>query len=313
LYFSRFRASWNIGEKEFPMSGFRGMSAIITNICSSKFIVDIVSSGQKLKYHQEFRNNMSEMTVPEVTSVSEDNSSTMITFYPDFKLFGMDGFDADTITALGHRVQDIASIFRDCRVSLNGEKVLVDRFPMVYQSHLGSRYELVASRINKKWLIGVTVSQNSVFAQFSFVNGLETNRGGTHVEYVTKQIVEAIVSRLSGDVETAESAERVKSQLYVFVSVIIENPVFNGKNKEELCTRVEDFGSEWKINDVFVDSIMESVISDYIQYRGRKVRPKILVHRGGFERGFKQIMMKFGKRGQAMGGFHSGPKSYENV
>ena len=53
----------------------------------------------------------------------------------------------------------------------------------IYSSH-GSR-----------WEVAVAVSDGG-FAQTSFVNGISTSRGGTHVDHVTNQVVSAILAKV---------------------------------------------------------------------------------------------------------------------
>lgn len=42
-----------------------------------------------------------------------------------------------------------------------------------------------------RWQIIISISEGE-FRQVSFVNGICTTRGGTHVDYITSQIVEKI-------------------------------------------------------------------------------------------------------------------------
>ena len=50
---------------------------------------------------------------------------------------------------------------------------------------------------NDRWTIGICNSQTFNFQQVSFVNGINTNRGGKHVEYVVKQITSEMIKYIS--------------------------------------------------------------------------------------------------------------------
>ena len=47
---------------------------------------------------------------------------------------------------------------------------------------------IVFEQPDKRWEIAMSLSE-SQFQQVSFVNSISTNRGGTHVNYVTDKIV----------------------------------------------------------------------------------------------------------------------------
>ena len=63
---------------------------------------------------------------------------------------------------------------------IKGSKYLNDsELPKIYET------------VNERWEIGVSISEG-VFQQVSFVNGICTTKGGTHVNHVTDQITSAI-------------------------------------------------------------------------------------------------------------------------
>lgn len=99
--------------------------------------------------------------------------------------------------------------------------------------------------------------------QNSFVNGINTSQGGTHVEHVRDQIIkkirEYLVKKKIGDIEPSQ----LKDMFVIFVNSMIINPEFTSQTKEQLITPVRDtktkkgFGSAAEVSDKFIDRIMK--------------------------------------------------------
>lgn len=69
----------------------------------------------------------------------------------------------------------------------------------------------------------------------SFVNGICTTRGGTHVDYITNQIVEQIQEKIKKkDKNLNVKPFQIKAHLWVFVNALIINPTFDSQTKETL-------------------------------------------------------------------------------
>lgn len=79
----------------------------------------------------------------------------------------------------------------------------------------------------------------------SFVNSIATTKGGTHVNYVTDQLVaklQPIVNKKNKGAEV--KGHQIKAQLQVFVNALIENPTFDSQTKENMTLQRKAFGSE---------------------------------------------------------------------
>ncbi|CAI2184716.1 13296_t:CDS:2 [Funneliformis geosporum] len=116
LIFSQLFTSSNFDNKENNVSGGRnGIGAKLTNIYSTEFIVETISNGKK--YRQTFRNNMTVIELPIITSCSKgDGEYTLVTFKPDFQKFNMNRLDDDIIALLKKRVYDIASCVDEVQI-----------------------------------------------------------------------------------------------------------------------------------------------------------------------------------------------------
>lgn len=89
--------------------------------------------------------------------------------------------------------------------------------------------------------------------QVSFVNSINTIKGGTHVEYVTSQIASHVMSIVNKKNKNANlRPHNVKNHLWVFVNCLIDNPAFDSQTKETLTTRQGSFGSKCDLSQEFL-------------------------------------------------------------
>jgi DNA topoisomerase-2 len=72
--------------------------------------------------------------------------------------------------------------------------------------------------------------------QVSFVNGIYTSKGGTHVNYILDQITDKILSIVAKKKQPPLKPFQIKANLKLFISCLIENPSFDSQIKENLTT-----------------------------------------------------------------------------
>jgi DNA topoisomerase-2 len=94
--------------------------------------------------------------------------------------------------------------------------------------------------------------------QVSFVNGIATTRGGSHVDYVANKIATHVAHVVNDKKSKNTHAEvhDVKRHLWLFVNARIQNPTFDSQTKDFLTTPYESFGSKCDFSDVFLDKGM---------------------------------------------------------
>jgi DNA topoisomerase-2 len=263
LVFGHLLTSDNYDDTEKKVTGGRnGFGAKLTNIFSSRFIVETAVKGKK--YHQQWNSNMSRKSKPEIKSFSGE-PYTSVEFWPDLEKFGMKQLEADTVAFMRKRVYDVAgtSVER-CAVHLDGKKLPVKNF-RDYASlfHSGDTY--VHAHFGKRWEVLVAKSDGDGFQHCSFVNSISTPKGGTHVAHVLDQLVDSLQSKAKR--EAGKGAEikpvHVRNNLWVFVNCMVENPAFASQTKEQMTLKQSGFGSTCNINKAFIDEILEK--TDIIQ------------------------------------------------
>mmetsp|Transcript_21056 Transcript_21056/g.48766 ORF Transcript_21056/g.48766 Transcript_21056/m.48766 type:complete len:1366 (-) Transcript_21056:196-4293(-) len=299
LIFGHLLTSDNYDDNEQKVTGGRnGYGAKLTNVFSKKFIVETADKSVKKKFSQTFENNMTVKNKPKISDYNGEDY-TKVTFWPDFSKFGMTGLDNDIVSLMMKRAYDVAgSTSKKVKVHLNGSLLQISDFEGYVQLHVGDGAEggegqgVIYERCNENWEIAFAPS-DSGFQQVSFVNSINTIKGGTHVTYITDQLVEEIMkvvkSKNRGGMDI--KPQHVKNHLKVFVNALIVNPAFDSQTKETLTTKASKFGSTCEIPAKMMKQIMKSgVVENILDW----VRTKQKVDMGRQLKGAKNVTRVLG-------------------
>nr|CCA25924.1 DNA topoisomerase putative [Albugo laibachii Nc14] len=266
LVFGNLLTGSNFDDHSTRFTGGRhGYGAKLTNIFSNTFIVETGDTVTGMKYKQIWRNNMRELEEPHIEPLSAGvKDYTRISFSPDLKLFQLESLSTDILRLLKKRVYDVAGCVDDVKVSLNGSVIPISGFESYIRgfefhqklSTTKGNSNCVTSRVNKHWHIGVLPSEVG-FTQVSFVNGISTLRGGTHVlhvvEQITRRVADHIVKKYS---EINATPAQVKPYLAVYINCMIENPTFDSQMKECLTSRPSSFGTLCNLPERFFKAVI---------------------------------------------------------
>lgn len=267
MIFGELLTSSNYNKDEDKVTGGKnGYGAKLTNIFSKEFIVETVDAKRKLHFKQTFTNNMRTKSPPVITKYGGP-PFTQITFVPDLERFGLSGIDADMLALMKKRAYDIAAWTNDTvKVTYNGRVIQCANFEEYASMFLGpeSVRPRVYKKFNRNWEIIATYNDKEVFEQISFVNGINTIRGGKHVDYVANQICKQVAEYLCKKKKLNIKPIYVKNQLMVFVKATIVNPSFDGQTKETLTTAASKFGSTCTITTKFIQDLLKTGIEDRI-------------------------------------------------
>ncbi|KAK6928758.1 Histidine kinase/HSP90-like ATPase [Dillenia turbinata] len=246
--------------------GRNGYGAKLTNIFSTEFVIETADGRRQKKYKQVFSNNMGYKSNPVITKCKEGENWTKVTFKPDLAKFNMTHLEDDVVALMKKRVVDLAGCLgKTVKVELNGQRVPVKSFldyvNLYLQTASKNRPEplpRIAEKVNDRWEICVSLSEGQ-FQQVSFVNGIATIKGGTHVDYVTNQITNHVMTIVNKKNKNANlKAHAVKNHLWVFVNALIDNPAFDSQTKETLTIRQSSFGSKCELSQEFLKKVARS-------------------------------------------------------
>jgi len=264
LIFGTLLTSTNYDDNEQREWGGRnGYGAKLANIYSIKTEIETVDKKREKKYKQTFSNNMSEKTNPIITSFT-GKSYTKIVWYPDLKRFNINNLDKNHISLFKKRSYDIAACsYNDVNVFINNKKILEKTFEKYVNLYIrDSRKTIIEEQDG--WTVVATDNDNDTFEQRSFVNGINTIRGGKHVDFVVDQIKDKLAQMIKKKRKINVKTAYVKNQLSVFINSTIINPVFDGQTKETLKTNKSKFGHWIELSSKFIEKLYKSDITEKI-------------------------------------------------
>lgn len=275
LVFGNFLTSTNYDDNEDRIkAGLNGYGAKITSVFSKLFQVETVWNGQL--YVQNFVDNLSKIEPP-IIKKSNKKDYTKITFFPDVEKFKINKITESTLKLLERRTYDVAACTdKSVSVYFNDKKLKVKEFKDYVDMFLPEQYQKEKVIIEEeRWKVSICTSPFDEFTQVSFVNGVNTTNGGTHVNYVINPVIKKIIDKYQKKVkETTIKSNFLKDNLMVVVTSLIVRPEFKSQAKEELTTKYKDFGSEFYIDDNILKKIekMEAIgkMMEYIQFKENK-------------------------------------------
>lgn len=252
LVFSKLRAGSNFDDtEERDWVGTNGLGSTLTNIFSKKFTVRTADG--KNEFVQTFENNMSVKSKPKLKPSGK--KFTEITFEPDLSRFGIESIDDNHLDMFVKRIMTAAATNPNLTISINGKKLNFKTF----ESYCRLFTDDLIFEKGKGWEVGFAPS--SSFRHISIVNSAETKDGGTHVNYVTDQVVaylrEVIKKKHKVDLKPGD----IRNHLFVFISCSIQNPAYSSQTKEKLITDPKNFGTSHTITPKTLKAIFNSEIT----------------------------------------------------
>jgi DNA topoisomerase-2 len=184
----------------------------------------------------------------------------------------MTGIDDDFEAMVKRRVYDMAGTLKGVKVFLNGAQIKLDfkKYIEMYANAIqkergaeegpeqpaGASVIIEDPKAHAKWEIGFAVSDGS-FQQVSFVNSIATTSGGTHVNYIADQICDKLmeVVKKKNSKGAALKTNQIRNHIFLFVNCLITNPAFTSQTKEQLTTKLKQFGSNCILTDQFLKKI----------------------------------------------------------
>ena len=259
LVFGHLLTSTNYDDTQKRIVGGRnGYGAKLANIYSSDFSIVIKDHEAKQMYTQSWSKNMTVCDPPKIKKHSGATSSVAITFTPEWKRFGMSKMDDTIYNIFQKRVWD-ANICttQNCKVKFNGDVLPKQNFEAYAKMHEG--VDQVASVSGDRWSVCIGPSENGL-EQISFVNGLCTMKGGTHVDHVANIVANGIIEDMAKKIKL--KPQQVKNAFTIFVKATLENPNFSSQVKSECTSKSPDFGSKFELPKTFVKNALKTGIAD---------------------------------------------------
>lgn len=263
LIFANLLTSTNYNENEERITGgTHGLGAKLTAIFSKSFTLEVWDSTRKLYYKQTYSDNLSKISKPIIEKIKEKKGGVKITIIPDFEKFKTDKFSPDMLQLINKRSIDLSGLVnKNVTIYLNNIK-LTTGFEEYLKYYYNDNKWIVGGCIkNNLWNFAIRTGNNCV----SFVNGINTTRGGKHVDY----IVDILFEKLQKLVGKELTKKHLIDNLFICLNVSIVNPTFNSQSKEELNTPVSKWSSDGQfvcnINEAFWTAIKNSEIIETLK------------------------------------------------
>jgi DNA topoisomerase II len=253
LIFGHLLTSGNYDKSEEKIVGGKnGYGAKLTNIFSNKFTLSVRNPSSGQRYTQVWTHHMSSCSKPSIVKDKATKGFVKITYEPDLSRFP--GLDLDAMMAVLHtRAMELAAMAgKDVKVSWNGSVLPCNTFEKFIHLFIRDGTSHAYERCGERWEVGAVLSRN-LFAEddspddrhISFVNGINTRKGGKHVETVLKYVLGSfteVAKKKKVDIKPSQ----LKDTVVFFVNATIVNPSFDSQTKETLTTPSTKFGSIFK-------------------------------------------------------------------
>ena len=257
LIFGHLLTSSNYDKSEEKIVGGKnGYGAKAVNILSKLFTIDIKTPASGKQYSQSWYDNMFKVEKASIKKYAGLKGCVKVTFIPDsarFKgAFSVKGIIDDMIAVFHTRVVELAALVgKDVKVTWNGATIASNTFEKFIKLFLrdgmtGFAYEECGPR----WEVGAILARHLYSDEeelpedkhISFVNGINTKKGGKHVETVTRKVLTDFC-----DVAKTKKVDikpgQLKNSVVLFINSTIVNPSFDSQSKEFLTTSATAFGS----------------------------------------------------------------------
>ena len=263
LIFGNLLTSTNYNENEQRITGgTHGLGAKLSAIFSKKFTIEVWDNKRSLYYVQTFESNLSKINKPKIEKYKDTKilGGIKISIEPDFEKFKTNNFSSDMISLLNRRVVDLIGLCKkDIKIYLNSKQIpRSDDFESYLQLYHSDQPWFIGRCVkNQHWAFAIRFNDGkniSPQTHISFVNGINTNRGGKHVEY----IIDLLLERMQKIVSPEFTKKLLNDYVTICLKASVINPTFNSQTKEELNTPVTKFGFECLISDSFWSQIKSS-------------------------------------------------------
>ena len=257
LIFGHLLTSSNYDKSEEKIVGGRnGYGAKAVNIFSKLFTIEIKTPASGKQYSQSWYDNMFKVEKASIKKYTGSKGGVKVSFIPDsvrFKGAFQDSGVIDDMIAVFHtRVIELSALVgKEVKVSWNGTVISSNTFEKFIKLFLRDGMTCFAyEECGPRWEIGAILARHLYSDEeelpedkhISFVNGINTKKGGKHVETVTRKVLTDFC-----DVAKTKKVDikpgQLKNSIVLFINSTIINPSFDSQSKEFLTTSATAFGS----------------------------------------------------------------------
>jgi DNA gyrase/topoisomerase IV subunit B len=269
------RSGTNFEEDNISI-GTNGLGLSLVNLFSKKFELEAIVDrktlkGKKNRIVMKCRNNMEEGRTEVSMGVSKKSTMTSIRFLPDYELFGMEGIDETHLMIIRKRINDLSMIYPEIGWYISGKSVgnrvrksMLEKFNnyclvVAGGEENGKKWEGISSIVGDVYKVGVLPGET--FEHISFVNGIDTSRGGGHVTYCSNYISNMLCEKINKRYKIKLNKNDIRNKITLVVSVTdVKGLTFDSQTKERV-TNSSKFFQEY-VPEKELDKLIKIVIGD---------------------------------------------------
>lgn len=275
------------------ISGKNGLGIKCTNVFSDKFTVEAKDPNNKKAFSQTWRGNMKVKEEPIVTKIKKSECKagyTKITYIPDFKFFGLEGYTDDIISLYKRLVTDAAMVTK-LDVYYNDELIPVKNLVEYTKLYNKNREEENNDEDNeekdekdekdddkegdndkgkpknilniKTKTAEVVLIPSSSFQSIAFVNGIFTPKG-THVDAWCEALFRPLLQKINKPKKPQLNMGDIKNFFHIFLTISVNKPAWDSQSKLLLeSPKVSDI--ETDVKKTHISTLMKWNILDQLE------------------------------------------------
>lgn len=249
---TRARAGSNFEDDGRIAIGMNGVGSFCTNVFSKRFHAKTDDGVKKLSLTSINNAESNDYTITD----SNGARGTSVKFWPDLEKFHLETIDVIHQDIIEDRLQSLAACFPKISFRFNG-KLIRHRNLKQYAEIYTDNYVANDSDTVSFFVYG----GDKGFRQNSFVNGVQTINGGSHVDYVMQKLVEVIRPAVEKAHKIDVSPLQVRSHLQlVLLCREFEGPVFDSQTKERLTNKQSSVNQYFSALDINWDRIAKKIL-----------------------------------------------------
>lgn len=229
--------------------GMNGVGAALTNFFSHSFVGTTCDG--KNTVNVSCSNNADRVFVRQNKGGTQ---GTTVEFIPDFNKFGVFGFTPDDEEILKDRLLSLSVAYPEITFKFNGKKHVstLKKYAEMFDTDVFHHENTVAC------LIG---GSDGEFRQTSFVNGVNTSNGGTHVDYFMNKLCDSLIPLIKRKAKVLVPKPQLKAGLTCGLFIRdFTDPNFDSQTKERLTSSQASISPHLK--DLPYDKIAKKVLSN---------------------------------------------------
>ena len=249
------KAGSNFIDEDRTSIGMNGVGSFASN-CFSKTFKGSTDDGTK-KYEVIFKNNASEFK--ESIKAAGAKTGTTVLMHPDLARFGLEEIDEIHMSIIQQRLINLSLSYPEIKFSFNGKRINVSSFKK-YVQMFNPNAEVYET---DEYSFAILPNPEDDFRQFSYVNGLKIPDGGTHIDIITRSVVDRVRDKLARKFKSIKPAD-IRNKLMVIAFLQgVPGTKFNSQSKEKITNSIAEINAYFnKVEDIPFDALVNKILKN---------------------------------------------------